>query len=213
MTTFCRHNFSQVGTLRAFMFESHLHNGCKGNAFQSNNQIILEILRIMTQEEMKKKYASLYNYMASSNEPKYMMLFGQVMNEMMDWMIKNQPQAAEMWVEKLCAIKWEQYLTKDEAAAVVASMQPKAPWSFDVWHDAMKKLALEMEREYVFNKYAMWVVMSQVYTDFGQTLAKALGAQLADIPADKLLPIIHDMALDLLLDADGAYNVRKYHLG
>ena len=167
----------------------------------------------MTQEELKKKYESLYSYMASSNETKYMMLFGEVENEMMDWMIKNQPQAAEMWIEKLCAIKWEQYLTKAEATKIVANMMPKAPWTFEVWHDAMTKLGLEMEREYVFNKYAMWVVMSQVYTDFGQTLAKALGAPLAEIPAEKLLPIIHEMALDLLLDVDSNYDVRKYHIG
>lgn len=166
----------------------------------------------MSQEEMKKKYESLYSYMASSNETRYMMLFGEVENEMMDWMIKNQPQAAEMWIEKLCAIKWEQYLTKTEATEIISSMIPKAPWSFDVWKDAMTKLGLEMEREYVFNKYASWVVMSQVYTDFGQTLSKALGMPLSEIPAEKLLPIIYDMAIDLLQDKDGKYNVRSYHL-
>ena len=64
----------------------------------------------------------------------------------------------------------------------------------------------------MFNKYALYVVMSQVYTDFGQTLAKALGTPLADIPAETLLPIIHEMALDLLMDKDGVYNVRSYHL-
>lgn len=166
----------------------------------------------MTQEELRTKYESLYNYMSSSNEPKYMMLFGEVMNEMMDWMIRNQSAAAEQWVEKLCAIKWEQYLTKDEATKIVMSMQPKAPWSFDVWYDAMKKFNLECEREYVFNKYAMWTVMSQVYTDFGQTLAKVIGLPLAEIPSEQLLPVIHEMALDLLLDKDGVYNTRSYFL-
>lgn len=166
----------------------------------------------MTQQEMKEKFDMLYSYMSTSNEPKYMKLFGDVMVEMMDWMIKNQPQAAESWIEKLCAVKWEQYLTKDEAMKIIANMLPKAPWSLDVWSDAMKKLGLECEREYVFNKYAMWVVMSQVYTDFGNTLAKALGAPLSEIPVDKLLPIIQEMAIDLLCDADGHYDVRKYHL-
>ena len=64
----------------------------------------------MTQTEMKDKFDSLYGYMAASNEPRYMKLFGEVMVEMMDWMIKNQPTAAEQWIETLCAIKWEQYL-------------------------------------------------------------------------------------------------------
>ena len=166
----------------------------------------------MTQEELKKKFDSLYSYMAASNETKYMMLFGSVMEEMEDWFIANKPEMAEAWIEKLCAIKWEQYLTKQEATNIVMAMQPKAPWTWEVWFDAMNKFGLEKEREYVFNKYALWVVMSQVYTDFGQTLAKALGTPLNEIPADKLLPIIHEMALDLLLDKDGVYNVRTYHL-
>ena len=76
----------------------------------------------------------------------------------------------------------------------------------------MKKLGLEWEREYVFNKYAMWVVMSQVYTDFGQTIAKILGMPLTEVPAEKLLPVVHEMALDMLCDADKKYEVRKYFL-
>ena len=167
---------------------------------------------IMTQDELKKKFDGLYSYMAASNEPKYMMLFGSVMEEMEDWFIANKPDLAEAWIEKLCAIKWEQYLTKTEATKIVSSMIPKAPWPFDVWHEAMKKTNLEIEREYVFNKYAMWVVMSQIYTDFGQTLAKALGTPLAEIPAEKLLPIIHEMAMDLLCDEDGRYEIREYFL-
>ena len=161
---------------------------------------------------MKKKYESLYSYMSASGDPKNMMLFGMVETEMMMWMIDNRPNDAMMWIDKLCAIKWEQYLTKTEAQNIVSSMQPKAPWSFDVWHNAMESLGLETEREYVFNKYSLWVVMSQVYTDFGKTLAKALGTPLESIPAEQLLPIIHEMALDLLLDEDGVYEVRQYHL-
>lgn len=166
----------------------------------------------MTQEELKTKFDNLYSYMSSSNEPKYMMLFGSVMEEMMDWVIVNKPDAAEAWIEKLCAIKWEQYLTKTEAQNIVANMQPKAPWAYDVWDNAMTKFGLEKERDYVFNSYALWVVMSQVYTDFGRTLAKALGMPLEQIPAETLLPIIHEMALDLLLDEDGVYSVRAYFL-
>ena len=167
----------------------------------------------MTQEELKTKFDGLYSYMASSNEPKYMMLFGSVMEEMEDWFIVNKPDLAEAWIDKLCAIKWEQYLTKTEAQNIVSSMQPKAPWSFDVWIDAMTKIGLESEREHVFNKYALWAVMSQVYTDFGKTLAKALNTPLNDIPAETLLPIIHEMAIDLLCDVDGRYDVRSYMLG
>ena len=141
-----------------------------------------------------------------------MMLFGEVETEMMEWMIKNQPTAAEAWIEKLCAIKWHQYLTKKEAQDVINSMIPKAPWTYEAWESAMSKMQLEIEKEYDFNKYATWVAMSQVYTDFGETLAKTLNTPLNSIPVERLLPIIYDMAMDLLLDKDGVYDIRKYHL-
>ena len=57
----------------------------------------------------------LYKYMASSANPAYMKAFGNVMNEMMDWMVNNKSEAAEEWIEKLSAIKWHNYLTPSEA--------------------------------------------------------------------------------------------------
>lgn len=167
----------------------------------------------MTQEEMKKKYESLYNYMASSNEPKYMMLFGEIENEMMDWMIKNQPQAAEAWIEKLCAIKWEQYLSKSEAVKVFNALMPKGAWSWDVWQKAMQDLGLEWEREYVFNCYALWVVMNAIYSDDGTDIAGMLGIDATDVTNSKFIKSIHKLATNKLTDADGFYNVRSYFLG
>jgi hypothetical protein len=105
----------------------------------------------MTQTEMKDKFESLYSYMSASNEPRYMKLFGEVMVEMMDWMIKNQPTAAEQWIETLCAIKWEQYLTKSEALTVFNTLKPKGAWALDIWRKAMEDLVLdERQRELMF---------------------------------------------------------------
>ena len=166
----------------------------------------------MTKEELKDKFKHLYDYMSVSNEPKYMMLFGDVMKEMFMWMADNKPELAEKMVEKLCSIKWKQYLTKEEATDIVKGMVPAAPWDYDTWHNAMKSFGLECERESVFNSYACWVAMNQIYTDFGETLAKALGKPLKDIPAETLVPIVYEMALDLLEDKDKRYDIRSYHL-
>ncbi len=167
----------------------------------------------MTQEELLEKYKVLYGYMAASNEPKYMKLFGEVMNEMMAWMVKNQPSAAEMWVEKLCAIKWEQYLTKNEAAKVVESLEPEAPWNWEVWNRAMSNLGLETERKGVYNKYALWAEMNAKYSDHAESLAKyAFEMPLNEVPAEKMVALIHSLAVGSLTDEDGKFNVRDYFL-
>ena len=166
----------------------------------------------MTKQEMIDKFDSLYNYMASSNNVRYMKTFGYVHKEMMKWMIENKTELAEEYINVLCSIKWRQYLTQQEAEGIVRSMVPAAPWDYPTWERAMEALHLESEREYVFNRYAMWVAMNQIYTDFGDDIAKVMGMQLSEIPADKLVPIVHSMAVSLLTDQDGKYEIRKYHL-
>ncbi len=160
-----------------------------------------------------EKYKMLYGYMAASNEPKYMRLFGEVMNEMMAWMVKNQPSAAEMWVEKLCAIKWEQYLTKSEAMRVVDSLDPEAPWNWETWSRAMANLNLETERKGVYNKYALWTVMNAKYSDHAEDLAKyAFEKPLTEVPPERMVRLVHALAVGSLTDEDGKFDVRDYFL-
>jgi hypothetical protein len=165
----------------------------------------------MTSEEMKNEFNALYNLMANSTNVAYMHVFGQVHKEMMEWMIANKPELAEEWLGKLESIKWCNYLTPKEAEKIVAGMNPKAPWSREVWKNAMTQLGLPMEEEPYYNTCALWVVMNQVYTDHAQTIAdNILKKPLAEIPANEIVPGIRALALDLLKDKDGRYCVRSY---
>lgn len=165
----------------------------------------------MTQQELKERYGSLYEFMANSKKPENMMLFGRVMTQMMDDMIMSNPSKAEEYIDRLEAIKWKNYLTPKEAEAIVAKMEPKAPWSREVWKQAMTQLGLPMEEEPCYNSCALWVVMNQVYTDHAQTIAdNIIKKPLAEIPANQLVPGIRALALDLLKDKDGVYHVRSY---
>ena len=166
----------------------------------------------MNKEELTHKFKSLYDYMSVSNEPKYMMLFGDVMKDMMKWMIDNKPDLAEKMVDKLCSIKWKQYLTKEEAMEAVNNMQPPAPWDWSTWEKDMRDLGLECEREGVFNKYALWAVMNQEYTDYAEDVASILKMPVMNVPSETMVPIMHKMALSLLLDKDNRYCAREYLL-
>lgn len=167
----------------------------------------------MTKQELSKKFDMLYGTMASSGDAKQMHTFGEVMKNMMAWLIENKPDYAEEFIDELCSIKWRQYLTRNEATAIVHGMEPEAPWDYDMWYRAMEGLHLEWEREGVFNRYALWVAMNQVYTDFGDSLARMIGKPLKEIPGDTIVPLVHDMAVSLLTDTDKKYCIRKYHLG
>ena len=160
---------------------------------------------------MKKEFYELYDMMAMSHDVENMRIFGNVHKEIMEWMIQNKPDMAMEWLGKLESIRWKNYLTQKEAEKIVANMIPKAPWSRDVWKQAMTQLGLPMEEEPYYNSCALWVVMNQVYTDHAQTIAdNIIKKRLAEIPANQLVPGIRALALDLLKDKDGVYCVRSY---
>ena len=160
---------------------------------------------------MKDRYTGLYDYMANSRDPKNMKAFGCVMNEMMDYLIANKPDVAEEMIDQLEAIKWHQYLTPKEAEKIVAGMDPKAPWSRDMWKSAMESFGLPLEEMPAYNRCALWVEMNKIYSDFGEEIASLLGKPLT--PSDKdIIAACYKMAMKNLKDKDGVYDIRKYFL-
>lgn len=55
--------------------------------------------------------------------------------------------------------------------------------------------------------------MNRVVSDHGCTIAKILGKEdVKDIDTEHLVKYAHSLALDLLKDKDGVYNIREYFL-
>lgn len=165
----------------------------------------------MTAQEMKEQYHLLYDYMAQSRDPRNMKAFGHVMTEMMDLMVQKMPSDAEEMIQKLEAIRWKQYLTPKEAEAIVSNMVPSAPWKRDAWQKAMADLGLQTEEPPYYNACAIWTEMNKQYSDHGETLARTVWKKpLAAIPAEDIVPVIYSLAVDLLKDRDGVYDIRAY---
>ena len=165
---------------------------------------------MLTQQELRDKYAMLYEYMATSQKPEYMKAFGHVMSEMMEWTITNKAEMANDYIEKLCSIKWKNYLTQKEAETIVTKMNPKAPWNRDVWNQALDNLGIVKEESPYYNACALWTVMNMVYSDSASTIARIMDMPLAEIAPEDMVEAVHDFALDKLKDSDGVFNVRAY---
>lgn len=158
---------------------------------------------------MLAQFNALYNKMANSHEVAYMAVFGNVHKEMFAWMAANKPDVAEEMLMKLEAINWNQYLTPKEAEAIIAKMDPKAPWSRDVWKQAMDSLGLPIEQQPCFNRCALYVEMNKMYSDFGDEIAALLGKPLVATDKD-IITACYKMAMKTLKDKDGIYNIRAY---
>lgn len=157
----------------------------------------------MNTQELKNTYADVYDIMATSRNPEHMKLFGNVMTNMFMWMADNKPEAATEWLEKLDAVKWKNYLTPKEADAIVAAMEPKAPWTRDQWKGAMSQYGFKMDSQPQYNRCALYVTMNMIMSDSAETLKKY-------VPADELFKAVHDLAVDKLTDEDGKFEIRKY---
>lgn len=167
----------------------------------------------MEQKEFMKEFDELYQIMAISNTPKFMHIFGDTMREMMCDLAQLKPTLAEEYLSQLCAIKWHNYLTKKEADEIIEKMNPQAIWDKQTWLDAMGKLGLPMEEKPFYNDYALYVAMNQVVSDHGETIAKIVGKEsVSDIETEELVRYAYKMAIDLLKDKDGIYNIREYFL-
>lgn len=161
--------------------------------------------------ELKEQYDLLYDFMAQSRDPKNMKAFGHVMNEMMDYLIQAKPDVAEEMIQKLEAIRWHQYLTPKEAETIVSRMVPTAPWKREVWNTTMKSMGIPTEESPYYNSCALWVEMNKQYSDHAESLAqKVWKKSLSSIPSEEIIPAIHALALDVLKDKDGMYNIRAY---
>ena len=157
----------------------------------------------MAMEDLKQKYTELYDYMAKSKQTEHMKAFGIVMTEMFDWFIHNKKDAAEKWLMKLEGIRWDNYLTPQEAENIIDKMHPKAPWSRDVWKNAMEEHGLTKENKPCYNQYALWTTMNMLMSDSYETIAKY-------VDKSKMFRMVHDLAVDKLTDKDKMFNIRKY---
>ena len=157
----------------------------------------------MNQEEMKKEYLALYEKMADSNEVNNMHVFGEVHKEMMEWMIHNRPSEAQEWIEKLSSIGVKNVLTQREAEKIVSDMNPRGPFSFDVWRQSMRRHEFALDKPMCYNEYALWVTMNMIMSDSSATLERYVGS-------DKLFSVVYCLAVDHLTDIDGKFSIRGY---
>ena len=153
----------------------------------------------MNAQEMKEKYYELYDYMANSKDPKNMKLFGDVLTSMFMWASDAKPEMAHEWLGVLEGVLWKQYLSQKEAQKLQKEVSA-----------LYTKLGLPLEEEPCYNRFALWCEMNKQYSDQGETVAELLGVPLTQIPADKIVPAMYKMALNLLKDKDEVYNIRSY---
>lgn len=159
-------------------------------------------------EGLKERYLELYEDMASSRMPEKMRVFGETEKWAFDKMHEISPKTAEMWVDKLEAIHWHNYLSKAEAEDIVGKFINQdgtrgAHWSYDTFKGAVESLGGKMSEEPYYNCWALWVVANMLYSDHAQSVSMF-------VPKDEMPKVFYTMAVEKLKDRDRPRFVRHY---
>lgn len=161
-------------------------------------------------ENLKQRYTDAYDFMARSSDTDNMMLFGKVLTEMMDWMIVNKPVYAMELIEKLESVRWKNYLTQKEADAIVEKMEPQPSISKNEWVRMMSKMEFDLFEEPYYNCWALYATMMMKDSDCRTSIAKLMGKAPGEIAPEEMIEATHLLAIDVLKDKDGRFDVRKY---
>ena len=146
--------------------------------------------------------------MATSKDVNRMMVFGRAEHWAFDKMVEMNPKMAQMWIDKLEASEWCNYLSQAEAEKIASELQHQdgtkgAKWPFASFESVVKSLGGEMEHEPKYNKYALWVTANMIYSDHAKSLKEIVDE--ANIPQ-----VVYKMAVERLTDMDRPRFIREY---
>lgn len=167
-------------------------------------------------EGIRERYLELYEDMAKSGMPEKMKVFGEAAKWAFDRLHERDPKLAEMWVDKLEAMHWHNYLSKAEANEIVAKFINQdnsrgAHWNYDVFKGAVESLGGNMAEAPYYNCYALWVVANMIYSDHAQSVAEDMGHTTpAQVPNEKMALSMYKKAVEKLKDKDRPRFVRDY---
>lgn len=159
-------------------------------------------------EGIRERYLELYEDMAKSGMPEKMKVFGEAEKWAFDRLHERDPKLAEMWVDKLEATHWHNYLSKAEANDIVAKFINQdnsrgAHWGYDVFKSAVESLGGNMAETPYYNCYALWVVANMLYSDHAQSASEY-------VPKEDMPKYFYLMAVEKLKDKDRPRFVRDY---
>lgn len=159
--------------------------------------------------EMIKRYLELYEDMETSAMPEKMKGFGKAEMWAFKRVAEEKPDVAQMWLDRLEAMSWHNYLSRVEAMGIASALinqdgSKGAHWDFDVFRAAVESLEGEMVASPYYNCYALWVTANMLYSDHYNSAKEFVAKE--DMPK-----FFYLMAVEKLKDVDRPRFIREYY--
>jgi hypothetical protein len=166
--------------------------------------------------EILERYEELYEDMATSGNKDKMTAFGEAEKCIFHKLAKEHPAIAQMWLDKLEAMHWKNYLSKQEAEEIASKLVNQngrigAHWGYDVFKNAVESLGGKVVEKPYYNCYALWVTANMIYSDHAQSVAEDMGYPNPEaVPNEKMALSMYRKAVEQLKDVDRPKFVREY---
>lgn len=170
----------------------------------------------MTSNEMKERYERLHEKMLGMDDEHAVKVFAGAQMWAFGKVVESSPAVAEMWLGKLEAICWNNYLSDAEAKMIASKLVNQdgstgAKWGKDAFLQTVEKLGGDIEKEPYYNDNALWITAVMMYSDHAKSIAEDMGHALpSDIPSEKMALSCYRKAVEKLCDRDRKHFVREY---
>lgn len=173
----------------------------------------------MTTQEMKARYAELYENMAESKDVSKMMLFGTAFTQMFDKVAMMHPDVAMSTLDFLASVEYNNFVTSAEATntaskfinddtSISGASQPSkgAHWTMETLKNFLVQKGLPLEEKPFYNWPALWLTANMEYSDYAEAFSKMLGSK----DNEGLATCAYTFAIKKLKDKDRPHFIRRY---
>ena len=156
----------------------------------------------------QEKYDELYAIMANSADPAKMHIFGEAEKWAFEQMNRTNPDMAKKWLDRIEAVKWNNYLCEASAMAIVSKFVNQdgtmgAKWNYQQVMDAVRAAGGNESEQPYYNSWALFVVMNWIASNSWKTLSTLT-------TEDKMPGVVYALALDYLKDPDEPHFIQRY---
>lgn len=173
----------------------------------------------MTSIELKERYGRLHDKVARMDDEHAEKVFIGAQMWAFGKIAESSPTVAEIWLGKLEAVCWNNYLSDAEAKMIATKLVNQdgsigAKWSKDAFLQTVEKLGRDIEKEPYYNENALWVTAVMIYSDHAKSIAEDMGhTSPSDIPSEKMALSCYRKAVEQLCDKDRKHFIREYFEG
>lgn len=166
--------------------------------------------------EIYERYEELYEDMANSGNKEKMLAFGNAERWAFKRMQELSPKDAQCWLDKLEAMHWKNFLSKQEAEEIASKLINQngrigAHWGYETFKTAVESLGGKIHEKPFYNCYALWATANMIYSDHAQSVAEDMGYPNPEaVPNEKMALSMYRKAVEQLKDVDRPMFVRGY---